>query len=148
MKKHETIRHRRHAARTVRRAFTLIEIIVVVTIIAILATMIAPRVWTNVVKANNAKARTEVKSIAQVITTYMLDMQISKIPSDFDLETLAMTPDDGGGPDGPYLQKLEELKDPWGRDYVLIVPGEVNYDFDVVSMGEDGELGTEDDITN
>jgi general secretion pathway protein G len=134
--------------RVARRGFTLIEIIVVVTIIAILATMIAPRVWTNVMKANNSKARSEVQSIASVVTNYMLDMQYSSLPDDFDLEVLVLPPDDGGGPSGPYLQKRENLLDPWGRDYVIIIPGEINYDFDVVSLGEDGELNTEDDVTN
>ncbi len=148
MKNNSLPLRQRRVPRTARRAFTLIEIIVVVTIIAILATIIAPRVWTNVMKANNAKAQTEVKSIASVVTNYMLDMNLSRIEDDFDLEILALPPDDGGGPSGPYVQKLDALKDPWGRAYIIIVPGEVNYDFDIVSMGEDGEIGTEDDITN
>ena len=135
-------------ARPGRRAFTLVEIIVVVTIIAILATIIAPRVWTNVVKANNSKAQTEVRSIASVVTNYMLDMQQSRPDDNFTLDLLLIPAEDGGGPSGPYLQKADDLLDPWGREYLIIIPGEVNYDFDVVSMGEDGELNTGDDITN
>lgn len=143
-----TLSHRRRTNRSAPRAFTLIEIIIVVTIIAILATMIAPRIWTNVMKANISKAQSEVQSIASVVTNYLLDTQISRLPDDFELDILVLPPDDGGGPSGPYLQKRDNLIDPWDHEYIIIIPGEVNYDFDIVSLGEDGELGTEDDIIN
>ncbi len=136
------------SAHHVRRGFTLIEIIVVVTIIAILAGIIAPRIMQNVGKAKESRAKSEAKQIAQLITSYMLDMQQSRLDDDFDLETLLLVPDDGGGPNGPYLQKRGALVDPWGRPYEIRIPGDVNYDFDVVSLGDDGEMGTEDDITN
>ena len=143
-------KHRRLIAsdRHIRHGFTLIEIIVVVTIIAILAGIIAPRIMQNVGKAKNSRAKSEAKQIAQLITTYMLDVQLSRIDDDFDLETLLLVPDDGGGPNGPYLQKRGALVDPWGNPYEIRIPGVVNYDFDVVSLGDDGEMGTEDDITN
>ena len=143
-------KHRRPSASNhhLRRGFTLIEIIVVVTIIAILAGIIAPRIMQNVGKAKESRAKSEAKQIAQLITTYMLDMQMSRLDDDFDLESLLLVPDDGGGPNGPYLQKRGALVDPWGRPYEIRIPGDVNFDFDVVSLGEDGEMGTEDDITN
>ncbi len=143
-------KHRRPSASNHhhRRGFTLIEIIVVVTIIAILAGIIAPRIMQNVGKAKESRAKSEAKQIAQLITTYMLDMQMSRLDDDFDLESLLLVPDDGGGPNGPYLQKRGALVDPWGRPYEIRIPGDVNFDFDVVSLGEDGEMGTEDDITN
>ena len=141
-------RHPSASVHQFRRGFTLIEIIVVVTIIAILAGIIAPRIMQNVGKAKESRAKSEAKQIAQLITTYMLDMQMSRLDDDFDLEVLVLAPDDGGGPEGPYLQKRGALVDPWGRPYELRIPGEANYDFDVVSLGDDGELGTEDDVTN
>jgi type II secretory pathway pseudopilin PulG len=67
---------------------------------------------------------------------------------DFDLETHLLTADDGGGPSGPYLQKADDLNDPWGTPYSIRIPGEVNYDFDIVSAGEDRKFDTEDDVTN
>ena len=131
-----------------RRGFTLIEIIVVVTIIAILAGIIAPRIMQNIGKAKESRAKSEASTIASLIKTYMMDMQMSRLDDDFDLEVLVLAPDDGGGPEGPYLQKRGALVDPWGRPYELRIPGDINYDFDVVSLGDDGELGTDDDITN
>ena len=46
---------------------------------------------------------------------------------------------------GPYVQALDDLKDPWGNLFVLRVPGQVNVDFDVVSLGADGQEGGEGD---
>lgn len=148
MSRKPTPRHPVAINRHLRRGFTLIEIIVVVTIIAILAGIIAPRIMSNVGKAKSSRAKSEAKQIASLITNYMLDVQISRIEDDFELEVLLLVPDDGGGPNGPYLQKRGALVDPWGNPYEIRIPGDINYDFDIISLGEDGEMGTEDDITN
>lgn len=139
---HHTSRVRRQ-----RRGFTLMEMIVVVTIIALLATVIVPRLWQHVGKANVAAAKAEVSTIANMISTYLIDTGVP-LDDDFDLSVLLLPADDGGGPSGPYLQKKDDLVDPWDHEYILRVPGEENFDFDVVSAGPDGELGTADDVTN
>jgi general secretion pathway protein G len=64
---------------------------------------------------------------------------------------LLLPSDQGGGRSGPYLQKADDLIDPWGNPYVMRVPGQTNYDFDIVSYGADGQPGGEGDdadITN
>ncbi len=134
----------------VRRGFTLIEIIVVVMIIAVLATIIVPRVLEHVGSAKHSTAQSKANAIADAIILYQLDMGLSQISNDFDLEVLLLAPDDGGAPKGPYLNKQDDILDPWNRPFEVIVPGDVNYDFDVVSWGEDGEQGGEgvnEDIT-
>jgi general secretion pathway protein G len=136
--------------RNVRHGFTLIEIIVVVMIIAVLATLIAPRLMSRVGTAKQTAAKAKAATIAKTINLYVLDMGLSKPGDDFDLEILLLSPDEGGGPQGPYLEREDDIMDPWGNPFELIVPGEINTSFDVISLGEDGEVGGEDvnaDIT-
>ncbi len=138
---------KRHRRRPVRRAFTLMEIIVVVTIIALLAALIAPRLIGRVGWAKEGKAKSEVRSIGTAVSMYITDSGMT-LDDSFDLEVLLLPPTDGGGPQGPYLQKADDLVDPWDNLYAIRIPGEVNYDFDVYSVGPDGQSGTEDDISN
>ncbi len=136
-----------HQRRQVRRAFTLMEIIVVVTIIALLATLVAPRLIGQVFRAKVSKAKSEVRAIGTAVTLYVTDTGTALVDS-FDLDVLLLPPEEGGGPQGPYLNKADDLIDPWENLYAIRVPGEVNYDFDVYSVGPDGHAGTEDDISN
>lgn len=118
-----------------RRAFTLLEIIVVVTIIALLATLVAPKLLSNIGKSKHRKAQADVASIAQQVSIWVVDHGHSRVPDDFDLMTLA----EG---DDPLLAR-KHLVDPWNRPYILINPGEENPDFDIVSYGANGEPGGE-----
>jgi len=129
--------------RTLNRGFTLLEIIVVVTIIAVLATLIMPRLLGKVGDAKQKAAIANAKAIALQIDLYLLDEGLTVIDDNFDLEILLLTPEDGGGSSGPYLKKSADIIDPWGEPFELIVPGEVNFDFDVVSWGEDKQEGGE-----
>lgn len=118
----------------VRRGFTLLEIIVVVTIIALLATLIAPKLIGRIGQAKSAVAKAEVAEIAKQVQLYLVDNGMSKAPEGLELSVLTT---------GNYL-KPADLIDPWGREYILVVPGEANpNDFDVVSLGNDGEVGGE-----
>ena len=131
-------RQRRRATRRSRKGgFTLLEVIVVVTIIALLATLVAPRLLRHVGGAKRRAALAEASTIAEQLNLYMLDQGWDRPPSDLELNELAQG-------DDPYL-KEKDLIDPWGNPYVLIVPGEYNIDFDVVSYGADGEPGGEGD---
>ncbi len=119
-----------------RRAFTLLEVIVAVTIVAILAAVVAPRVGRFLGKANDKRARAEAASLANQVRAYLVEAGISKITDDFDLELLT----EG---DDPLLGKKSDLLDPWDHPYVIIIPGVVNRDFDIVSYGLDGQPGGE-----
>jgi general secretion pathway protein G len=139
-------KHKHHA----RRGFTLIEIIVVVMIITILATLIAPRLLGRVGSAKQAAAQSSAATIAKCVRLYLLEMDINDIPNDLELEILLRTAEDGGGPSGPYLERADAIVDPWGNPFKIEVPGTVNYSFDIISLGEDGEPGGEgvnEDIT-
>ena len=136
--------------RITRRGFTLLEIIVVVMIIAVLATLIAPRLLERVGTAKQTAAKAQAATIAKTVNLYVLDNGLSAPNDDFDLEVLLLSEEEGGAPDGPFLQKDSDIVDPWGRPYEIFVPGDVNHDFDIVSWGEDGEPGGDgasEDIT-
>jgi len=136
--------------RLVHRGFTLLEIIVVVMIIAVLATLIAPRLLSRVGTAKQTAAKVKAGTIAKTVNLYILDSGLTSPNNDFDLEMLLLTPEDGGGPQGPYLERAGDLIDPWGNPFEILVPGDVNVSFDIISWGEDGEQGGEgiaEDIT-
>jgi general secretion pathway protein G len=137
----------RNRRRKARRAFTLVEIIVVVTIIAVIAALIAPRLLGRLTWAKVKAAETEVTRMATAVELYLTDTG-ETLTSNFDLEVLLIPAEDGGGPQGPYLRKAEDLLDPWDNPYVIRVPGEQNYDYDIVSWGPDLQEGTEDDVVN
>ncbi len=132
---------RRSARRNARRAFTLVEMIVVVTIIALLATLVAPRLLSQMGKSRNNVAKAEASKLAQTVRLYLLDNMLTKPFAGMELGVLL----EG---DDPYLEKADDILDPWKNKYVLIVPAQVNIDFDILSLGEDGVLGTDDDITH
>ena len=118
-----------------RRGFTLLEVIVVVTIIALLAAIIAPKVLKNIGKSKQKIAEAEVSSIANQVRLWMVDNEFSRLPDDFELDMLA----EG---DDPYLD-ADDLFDPWSSAYVLVNPGDFNSDFDIVSYGANAERGGE-----
>lgn len=122
--------------RTVRRAFSLVEVIVAVTIVALLAAIVAPRVYRFIFRANASKAKAESTQLAQNVKLYMTESGMSRLPADFDLVWLTEGAD-------PYLESKKDLIDPWGNNYVIRVPGTDGRDFDVLSYGADGQPGGE-----
>jgi general secretion pathway protein G len=128
---------RNNRRRPARRAFSLIELIVAVTIMAILAALVVPRVnqWIGFTKGKTARADAE--TIAQQVRMYMTAKGMSTLPADFELGELA---------EGDQrLLNQNQLVDPWGNPYQIRVPGEINLDFDVYSLGADGQAGGEGD---
>lgn len=127
--------HRRHASsRSLRRAFSLVEVIVAVTIVALLAAIVAPRVYRFIFKANASKAKAESTTIAQQIKLYMTENGMSSVPAEFELIWLTEGAE-------PYLESKKDLIDPWNHEYVIRVPGTEGRDFDVLSYGADGVPG-------
>jgi general secretion pathway protein G len=122
----------RRPLRHVRRAFTLLEIIVVVTIIALLAALVAPRLLDNIWKTKQKIAQAEVASIAQQVGLYLADHGMSRPPQDLDLDALV-----------PNYLRAKDILDPWGNKYMIVVPGVHNPDFDILSYGGDGVPGGE-----
>jgi general secretion pathway protein G len=129
--------------RTRRAGFTLIEILVVITVIAILASLVAPMVFRNVGDAKTSATRSQIEILGLALDTYRLDNDY--YPSTAQgLESLRKLPaGEPGVPNwrGPYLKKAVP-PDPYGRPYIYRSPGEVNRDsYDLLSLGRDGQAG-------
>lgn len=123
-----------HRSTTRQRGFTLIEIMVVVVIIGMLATMILPKVLGRQDEAFIAKAKSDIRAISSSVKLFKLDN--FKYPAA--LSELA-----GGGSKGRgYLDKVP--KDPWGNEYQYASSGS-HLDFDIWSFGADGSAGGADD---
>jgi general secretion pathway protein G len=126
-----------------RRGFTLIEMLVVITVIAILASLVTPMVFRNVGDAKVSAARAQVEVFGLALDAYRLDNDY--YPSTAQgLEALRRAPP--GAPParnwrGPYLKKAVPL-DPYGRPYLYRSPGDSNPDtYDLLSLGRDGAPG-------
>jgi general secretion pathway protein G len=132
----KTRRARRRPSSARRRGFSLLEVLVAVTIVAILAAVVVPRVWRQVFKANAARAKSDATVIATQVKIYITQNGLAALPQDFELSMLTDGVD-------PLLEK-NALKDPWGNLFVLRVPGE-GRDFDIISYGADGQPGGEGD---
>jgi general secretion pathway protein G len=136
------------------RAFTLIELMVVIVILGILAAFIVPRVTKRPEDARVTKAKIEISNLEQALELYYLDTG-SYPSSEQGLQALVEKPSTGDTPEnwraGGYLAKSRIAKDPWGNDYMYLSPGVHSEDFDLYSLGKDGAEGGEGydtDITN
>lgn len=119
-----------------RRGFTLLEVVVAVTIVAILAAILVPNVLGFIGSSKVRVAQAAVESLGNQVNLYLADNGLSTVPKDFDLGWLR----EGTK---PYLRNDNDLVDPWGNMYDIRVPGVVNFDFDIISYGADGEPGGE-----
>ena len=130
-----------------RRAFTLIEIMVVVIVIGVLATLIIPTLFGRAGKAKTAVAKQKITAIETAIQLFEQDY--SRFPET--LQELVQPPADVPADQlSPPTLKAKDLKDPWGNDFVYRFPGN-NFTYDLISLGADGAQGGEGeaaDVTN
>jgi len=124
--------------------FTLIEIMVVVTILAILIALVAPKMVGRTDQARRVSTKAQIKNIEGALQLYKLDNGV--YPStEQGLDALAEIPTIGNIPkhwkEGGYLAKIPE--DAWGNSYIYVSPG-THGEYDLVSYGADNEPGGED----
>jgi general secretion pathway protein G len=120
------------------QGFTLIELLIVLVILGLLASLVAPKMFSKVDSSKIKTAETQLKLLETALDTYRLD--VGKHPASLD-ELIKGTAKNW---DGPYLPKEVPL-DPWGNPYVYVVPGPDGKAFDLRSYGKDGKSGGEGD---
>jgi len=129
-----------------RRAFTLAEIIVVIIIIGVLATLVVPRLFGRIGQAKQSAAVANAATLASSMQQFILDCA-GPPPPGSSLDVLITCPSgiDPTAWKGPYVQNKSALLDPWGKPFMLQIPGKQNFDFDIVSYGADGQPGGDGD---
>ena len=123
------------------RGFTLIEIMVVVVIMVILASLVVPKLIARTGESKVAAAKVDIATVMQALKLYRLDNQ--RYPTtEQGLQALIEKPTTGpaanGWKAGGYLEKMP--KDPWGNPYQFLSPG-VKGEVDIISLGADGQPG-------
>ena len=132
---------KRPPQRQFARGFTLIEIMVVVVIMGILASLVVPKLMSRTGESRVAAARVDISTVMQALKLYKLDNQ--RYPTtEQGLQALMQKPTTGpaanGWKAGGYLEKMP--KDPWGNPYQYLSPG-LHGEVDVISLGADGQPG-------
>ena len=122
-----------------QRGFSLIEIMVVVVILGILASIVVPKIMSRPDEARVVKAKQDVLAIQNALDLYKLDNGV--YPStDQGLMALVVKPSSNPIPRDwkPYIKSLP--KDPWGREYLYLNPGQ-HGEIDIFTMGAEGQPG-------
>jgi general secretion pathway protein G len=131
----------RNRRKSPQAGITLIEMLVVVTIIALFAAIVAPRMLKRTDTARVTAARVQINSFMTAIGAYKLDT--GTFPTtEMGLAALREHPANVNGWNGPYMQ-AEIPMDPWGRAFVYKYPGEHGDEPDLISYGADGQPGGE-----
>ena len=129
-----------------KKAFTLIELMLVVIIIGVLAAMVMPRLVGRSEEAKASAAKADINSTISLALD-LFEMDCGRYPTaEEGLAALRTNPGSLQNWKGPYLKKSP--KDPWGKPYNYKFPGTHNNDYDLSSSGPNGVEADDDDIVN
>ena len=126
-----------------RSAFTLVELLVVIVIIALLSSLVAPKFFGKLDSAKVKTAYTQMQMLSQALDSFRLD--VGRYPTTAEgLKVLWAKNSQIKNWDGPYLPKPVK-EDPWGNPYHYKQPGKDGNPYDLYSLGSDGKEGGDDD---
>jgi general secretion pathway protein G len=140
---------RRRPRRQSERGFTLVEMLVVITIIALIMALVGPRVLNYLSDSKIKAAKIQITSLASALDLYYLDAGQYPTTSE-GLRALIDRPSSSLAWAGPYLKGDTVPNDPWGRPYVYRSPGQHGA-YDIMSYGADGQdggTGADADVTS
>jgi general secretion pathway protein G len=124
-----------------QRGVTLIEMMVVVTIIALFSALVLPKMFRRADAARVTAARSQINGFMTALGAYKLDTSMWPT-TEQGLQALRVRPEGLAQWNGPYLP-ADVPNDPWGRPYVYKYPGEHGDEPDIISYGADGNPGGE-----
>ena len=122
------------------RGFTLVELLIVMVILGLLASLVAPKMFGKIGSSKQGTAKTQMELFSTALDMYRLDL--GNYPS----ELTKLRISDEINWQGPYLPKSIP-NDPWGNDYNYKFPGE-NSEYDLISYGSDGKEGGSDEASD
>jgi general secretion pathway protein G len=135
--------------RSSQAGFTLVELLVVLVILVLLASLVGPRVMGYLGSSRTKAAKVQIESLSSALELFKLDT--GRYPTSSEgLRALVEAPSGVTSWNGPYLTKRDVPNDPWGRPYNYRFPGQ-NGPFDIFSLGADNQVGgtgENEDITN
>jgi len=130
---------RRRSAHRGERGFTLVEILVVITIIGLIMGLVGPRVLNYLTESKAKAAKIQIESFSSALDLYFLDN--GRYPNGSEgLGALVQRPGSLTSWNGPYLKGSTVPNDPWGNAYVYRAPGQ-HGTYDIMSYGADGQEG-------
>ena len=136
----------RPAGAIFRRAFTLVELMLVVMIIGILAALVIPKISGQGERARVTAAHADIHG---GIKTALDSFEVDNGFYPKSLQDLIQQPSNARNWHGPYFDPPTLPMDPWGNPYVYYYPGKHNpTGYDLLSVGPDGKEGTDDDIVS
>jgi general secretion pathway protein G len=122
------------------KGFTLIEIIIVITIIGLVVAWAGNRIFGQGDKAKSGLAKARISEISAQLDLYKLDT--GRYPNTAEgLRALVVNPGSATNWNGPYVKNADAIKDPWNNDMIYKSPGDANRPFDLTSLGADGKEG-------
>jgi general secretion pathway protein G len=125
--------------RNSQKGYTLVELLVVLAILGLLATIATTQVLRYFAGAKLSTAHAQIESFSSALDLYKLD--VGRYPTSQEgLAALKQKPAAADNLNGPYVKTTTNLNDPWGRPYNYESPGR-HGEFDLFSNGPDGEIG-------
>lgn len=128
------------------KGYTLLELIVVLSILALLAYIAVPQVFKYLGRAKTDVARVQIEALSSELDFFRLD--VGRYPtSEEGLKALLEQSSEIDGWRGPYIEKASQIKDPWNEEFKYQSPGQ-HGDFDIYSLGSDHAPGGEGDASD